>query len=324
MSGRERVNISGPQKLTNLLETLSRGILGKEHAIKQLITGLATGGHVLFEDVPGVGKTTLVKALARATGCSFKRIQCTPDLLPSDISGVSVYNHKTGEWNFQKGPVFTQILLADEINRTSPKTQSALLEAMQEKQVTADGITYPLEEPFLVIATQNPREYEGTYPLPESQLDRFTMRLSLGYPLPESEILLLKDLSREDLLERVKQVMVPGELVGIRKEIESVYVDSSLLEYITNLSAATREHENIALGISPRGSLHLIQCARARAYMEGRDYVLPDDIQELIYPVFGHRIILNQAVFFENVHVSPVLEEILSRVRVPGNVGDRW
>lgn len=284
---------------------------------------MAAGGHVLFEDVPGVGKTTLVKALAKATGCSFKRIQCTPDLLPTDISGVSIYNHKTGEWIFQKGPVFTQVLLADEINRTSPKTQSALLEAMQEKQVTADGITFTLEEPFLVIATQNPREYEGTFPLPESQLDRFTMRLSLGYPPPESEILILKDISRDDLLDRVEQVMAPEELGKIREETGKVYIDNSLLEYVTTLSTATREHENIALGISPRGSLHLIQCARSRAYMQGRDFVLPDDIQELIAPVFGHRLILNQAVFFENIDVSSVLKEIVSRVQVPGNVGER-
>ena len=316
-------NITGPQKLSKLVESLSRAILGKEKVITQLVTGLSAGGHVLFEDVPGVGKTTLVKALARATGCGFNRIQCTPDLLPTDISGVSIYNHKTGEWTFQKGPVFTQVLLADEINRTSPKTQSALLEAMQEKQVTADGITFTLEAPFLVVATQNPHEYEGTFPLPESQLDRFTMRLSLGYPPPNSEILLLKDITHDDLLERVEQVMTPDELIRVQEEAANVYIDNSLLEYVTNLSAATREHEKVALGISPRGSLHLTQCARARAYMLGRDYVLPDDLQELIHPVFGHRIILNQAVFFEDVNVESVMDEILAMVKVPGNVGER-
>lgn len=298
-------------------------ILGKDEVIKQLVTGLSAGGHILFEDVPGVGKTTLVKALARATGCVFKRIQCTPDLLPSDISGVSVFNHKTGEWTFQKGPVFTQILLADEINRTSPKTQSALLEAMQEKQVTADGTTFTLDDPFMVIATQNPREYEGTFPLPESQLDRFTMRLSLGYPPPESEIALLKNISGKEPLDLVEQVMDPGELSRIQKETGQVFISDGLLEYAANLAAATRDHEKIALGISPRGSLHLIRCAKARAYLLGRDYVLPDDIQVLFWPVFGHRIILNQAVFFEEVNTAAVLEEVLSRVRVPGNTGDR-
>jgi len=284
---------------------------------------LSAGGHILFEDVPGVGKTTLVKALARASGCAFSRIQCTPDLLPSDISGVSIFNHKTGEWSFKKGPVFTQILLADEINRTSPKTQSALLEAMQEKQVTADGITFKLDEPFMVIATQNPREYEGTFPLPESQLDRFMMRLSLGYPPVENEIDLLRDTPGEDLLERVEQVLDSEELLEIQRETGQVYISDSMLEYTTNLVSATRNHEKIALGISPRGSLHLIRCAKAWAYTQDRDYVLPDDVQELVLPVFGHRIILNQAVFFEEVNNESVLDEILNRVRVPGNIGER-
>ncbi len=315
--------VSGPRKLIQLVDTLSRAILGKEEIIKQLVTGLSAGGHILFEDVPGVGKTTLVKALAKATGCVFKRIQCTPDLLPTDISGVSVYNHQSGEWNFQKGPVFTQVLLADEINRTSPKTQSALLEAMQEKQVTVDGITFELDETFLVIATQNPHEYEGTFPLPESQLDRFTMRLSLGYPPPDSEIKLLRNISQDNPLDRVEQVIDPAELSAIRKEAGQVHVDDSLLDYVTRLSAATREHEKIALGVSPRGNLHLVRCARARAYAQNRDYVLPEDIQELFFPVYGHRVILNQAVFFEEENAKVILDEILARVRVPGNTGER-
>lgn len=298
-------------------------ILGKEKVIKQLVTGLFAGGHILFEDVPGVGKTTLVKALARASGCIFSRIQCTPDLLPSDISGVSIFNHKTGEWSFNKGPVFTHILLADEINRTSPKTQSALLEAMQEKQVTADGITFKLEEPFMVIATQNPREYEGTFPLPESQLDRFMMRLSLGYPPVESEMVLLKNTNREDLLELVEPVIDSGKLLEIQRKIGQIHVSDSLLEYAANLVSATRNHEKVALGISPRGSLHLLKCAKAWAYTQGRDYVLPDDIQEMVLPVFEHRIILNQAVFFEEANNTAVLDEILNRVRVPGSVGER-
>lgn len=314
---------SPPQKLQNLVDALAGVILGKEEPIRQLVTGLAAGGHILFEDVPGVGKTTLVKALAKATGCLFRRIQCTPDLLPSDITGVSVYNHQTGEWTFQNGPVFTQILLADEINRTSPKTQSALLEAMQEKQVTADGITRALNEPFFVIATQNPLEYEGTFPLPESQLDRFTMRISLGYPPTEEEIMMLGDLSLNNRLEHLDQVLKPEDLLCIQKEVEQVHMEKSLLAYITALSSATRNHEKIGLGVSPRGSLHLTRCARARAYLARRDYVLPDDIQELLFPVFMHRIIINQGMFFEDVNIKTILNEILNRVRVPGNTGAR-
>ncbi len=315
--------VSGPRKLQNLIEMLSRAVLGKEDVIKQLVVGLAAGGHILFEDVPGVGKTTLVKGLARSLGCDFRRIQCTPDLLPTDITGIPIYNMKSGLWNFQKGPIFTQVLLVDEINRTSPKTQSALLEAMEEKQVTIDGTTYPLAEPFFVLATQNPLEHEGTYPLPESQMDRFTMKLSLGYPSREEEVRLLQKGIHKKTWEYVEQVMETGELLNIQKEIEQVHVENNLLEYAAELSRATRVHENIALGISPRGTIHLVQCAMVHAYISNRDFVLPDDLQEVLRPVFMHRLVMERSSIFEEISLETLLEEMRSRVQVPGSTGSR-
>ena len=315
--------ISGPQKLQRLMQILSRAILGKDEIIEQLVTGIAAGGHILFEDIPGVGKTTLVKGLAIAIGCDFCRVQCTPDLLPTDITGVAIYNRKSGQWDFQKGPLFTQILLVDEINRTSPKTQSALLEAMEEKQVTADGTTYNLGEPFIVLATQNPLEYEGTFPLPESQLDRFAMKLSLGYPPKKEEVRFLGIGLRKNTWEYVEQVMDPQEFIKIQKEIEQVYVQENLLEYATELSIATRTHEKIELGISPRGTLHLVKCAMVKAYSANRDYVLPDDIQQQLLPVYGHRLVLDRSSFLEEIDAKMILTEILARVQVPGNKGGR-
>jgi len=270
-----------------------------------------------------VGKTTLVKGLAIAIGCDFRRVQCTPDLLPTDITGVAIYNRKSGQWDFQKGPLFTQILLVDEINRTSPKTQSALLEAMEEKQVTADGTTYNLGEPFIVLATQNPLEYEGTFPLPESQLDRFAMKLSLGYPPKKEEVRFLGIGLRKNTWEYVEQVMDPQEFIKIQKEIEQVYVQENLLEYATELSIATRTHEKIELGISPRGTLHLVKCAMVKAYSANRDYVLPDDIQQQLLPVYGHRLVLDRSSFLEEIDAKMILTEILARVQVPGNKGGR-
>ncbi len=314
---------SGPEKLHHLSLNLSRVIYGKEEAVAHLITGLSAAGHILFEDVPGVGKTTLVKGLARSIGCDFRRIQCTPDLLPTDITGVAIYNEKWGRWDFQKGPLFTQVLLVDEINRTTPKTQSALLEAMEERQVTVDGTTYTLPDPFFVLATQNPQDYEGTFPLPESQLDRFMMKLSLGYPPREEEVRLLNRGIREKTWEHAEQVMQPGEFLAIQKEIEQVHVSGSLLEYATDLSAATRSHEKIELGVSPRGTLHLIKCAMVRAYLSNRDYVLPDDIQLVLYPVYEHRLVMDRGTFWEETDAKAVLQDILARVSVPGNTGRR-
>ena len=317
------MELAGPEKLHKLVDTLSQVILGKEDVIKRMVVGLASGGHILFEDVPGVGKTTLIKALAKAIGCNFRRIQCTPDLLPSDITGVTVYNSKTGQWDFQKGPLFTQILLVDEINRTSPKTQSALLEGMEEKQVTLDGTTYYLEEPFLVLATQNPQEYEGTFPLPESQLDRFTMKLTLGYPPMQDEVRFLATGIRRQAWLDVEQVMDPADFLAVQKEIELVHVAHNLLEYAAALSNATRVHAKVELGISPRGTLHLVKCAMAMAYASNRDYVLPDDIQQVLFSVYKQRLVLDAKVFFEEVTAEAILKEVLARVRVPGNNGNR-
>lgn len=314
---------AGSEKLQNLAHTLSRVILGKEEVIKQLVIGLSSGGHILFEDVPGVGKTTLVKGLARAIGCDFRRIQCTPDLLPTDVTGVAVYNEKLGRWDFQRGPVFTQVLLVDEINRTTPKTQSALLEAMEEKQVTVDGTTYPLQEPFFVLATQNPLEYEGTFPLPESQLDRFIMKLTLGYPPKEEEIRLLHEGVHQKTWEFAEQVLTPEEYVKIQKEIEEVHVAENLLEYAADLSAATRVHEKIELGASPRATLHLVRCAMVNAYLANRDYVLPDDLQQILFSVYGHRLVVDRSMFWESVDIKGILQEIVSQVPVPGRTGRR-
>ncbi|ACB84034.1 AAA family ATPase [Natranaerobius thermophilus] len=308
-------------KLENLIDSLSQAILGKREIIRQLVIGISSNGHILFEDVPGVGKTTLVKGLAKAIGFRFRRVQCTPDLLPADITGVTVYNNKTGEWDFQAGPIFTQILLADEINRTSPKTQSALLEAMEEQQVTVDGTTRYLTEPFFVLATQNPQEYEGTFPLPESQLDRFAMKLTLGYPPKHEEKSLLNKFTYYEPLNYVENIMNPEELLKIQREIEQVYVDDSILEYATELSRESREHQQIELGISPRGTLHLIKSAKATACLAGRNFVLPDDIQEMIYPVYSHRLVINQAALLERLENEEVIQDIINKVRVPGNTG---
>lgn len=313
----------GANSLQSLINILSQAILGKEALIKHFLIGLAAEGHILFEDVPGVGKTTLVKGLAKAIGCEFKRIQCNPDLLPTDITGVTVYNDKTGEWEFQKGPVFTQILLVDEINRTSPKTQSALLEPMEEKQVTVDGTTYFLQDPFFVLATQNSHEYEGTFPLPESQLDRFIMRLSLGYPSKQHEISLLTKVIHTNPLNYIEQIMDPQDFLAIQREIQQVYVTDELLEYAADLSITTRNHEKVQLGISPRGTLNLIKCSKATAYICGRDFVLPDDIQEMFFPVCMHRLVVDQNMFLEHNDKEIILKDILSQVKVPGSAGRR-
>jgi len=312
---------TGLEKINCLMNTLNGVILGKAEIIKQLTMALLANGHTIIEDVPGVGKTTLVKALARALGCEFRRIQCTHDLLPADITGITVYHNRTGNWTFQEGPVFSQILLVDEINRASPKTQSALLEAMQEMQVTVDGRTYSLPEPFLVIATQNPQEYEGIFPLPESQLDRFTMRITLGYPARRDEINLLQKKRPERIPEEIEPILKVEEMIQIQEEVEKVHTAESLLNYATALSNATRKHRQVILGISPRGTLHLLNCARACAYLGGRDYVIPDDIQEVFFLVFGHRLVVDRTTFLEDIDEKSILQEVLETVPVPGNTG---
>ncbi len=299
-----------------VIENVERVIVGKRDAIELLMVALLSGGHVLLEDVPGVGKTMLARALAISLGLSFKRIQCTPDLLPNDITGVSIYNQKTGEFEFRPGPVFVNILLADEINRATPRTQSALLEAMQEEQVTADGVTRPLAPPFVVLATQNPIEYEGTFPLPEAQLDRFLMRVSLGYPSFADERQILRNLRREHPIESIEQVVDGERLLGLRRQIWEVHVDDSVGDYIVALIRATRDHPDISLGASPRGSLALFKTAQAQAAIAGRDYATPDDVKRLVRFTLAHRLILKPESELRGRTAEGVLKDILEQTEV--------
>ncbi len=296
---------------------VERVIVGKADSVAFSLIAVICRGHILIEDVPGVGKTVLTKAIARSIGCTFKRIQFTPDLLPTDVTGVSIYNQKTGNFEFRPGPVMSQIVLADEINRATPKTQSALLEAMEEAQVTVDGITHRLPVPFMVMATQNPIEYEGTFPLPEAQLDRFMMNISLGYPKASDEINILDSHQHHHPLEDLVQIMTAEELVHIQQQIRSVHVDPSIREYIVAISNATRNHQNIYLGVSPRGSLALFLAAQAFAAMHGRGYVIPDDIKLLAKPTLAHRIIATPAARVRAITSTVILDEILQSVPVP-------
>jgi MoxR-like ATPase len=305
------------ERLTANVENV---IVGKHHEVQLALIALLCQGHVLLEDVPGVGKTMLAKTIARSLGCSFKRIQFTPDLLPSDVTGVSIYNQKTGEFEYRPGPVLAQIVLADEINRATPKTQSALLETMEEKQVTVDRVTYPLPQPFIVLATQNPIEYEGTFPLPEAQLDRFLMRVSLGYPNRSEEIEVLSRQEQVHPLSTLKQVVPSNELTAAQQAIKSVHVDRLIKEYIVAVVSATRKHDDIYLGASPRGSLGLQSAAQARAAIMGRDYVIPDDIKALAESILAHRLILNPAARIRNADARSIVNEILRSTPVPGTV----
>jgi MoxR-like ATPase len=305
---------SAVQRVVNNVE---RVIVGKADAVAFSLIAVICKGHVLIEDVPGVGKTVLTKAIARSIGCTFKRIQFTPDLLPSDVTGVSIYNQKTGNFEFRPGPVMSQIVLADEINRATPKTQSALLEAMEEAQVTVDGISYRLPEPFMVMATQNPIEYEGTFPLPEAQLDRFLMSIKLGYPKPVDEINILDSHQHRHPLEDLAQIMSAEELVHIQVQVRTIHVDQSIREYIVAIANATRNHPNIYLGVSPRGSLALFRTAQALAAMRGRNYVIPDDIKLLAKPTLAHRIIVTPAARVRSITSDAALDEILQSIPVP-------
>jgi len=301
-----------------IAENVERVIVGKSREVRMVLVALLCRGHVLIEDVPGVGKTVLAKAIARSIGSTFKRIQFTPDLLPSDITGVNVFNQQTGRFEYRPGPVVAHIVLADEINRATPKTQSALLEAMEEGQVTVDGVTHPLPDPFVVLATENPIEYEGTFPLPEAQLDRFLIRISLGYPSRRGEIEMLSRQHYEHPLERLGQVATLEELRAAQEQIRHVYVDDLLKEYIVSLVEATRRHEDVYLGAGPRGSLALYNASRAWAAMQGRDYVIPDDVKELAEPTLAHRIIVNPAARMRNVDARAIVREVLGVVPVPG------
>jgi MoxR-like ATPase len=301
-----------------LIENVEKVIFGKHEVVEQTVICLLCHGHLLIEDVPGVGKTMLAKALARSIGGTFKRIQFTPDLLPSDVTGVSVFNQKTREFEFRPGPILSQIVLTDEINRATPKTQSALLEAMEERQVTVDGITYQTPKPFLVMATQNPIEYEGTFPLPEAQLDRFLMRVSLGHPAPKEEIAIMEAQQYVHPIEKTEQVVSTEELLQAQEEIKALYIDPLVKEYIVELVNASRKHPDAYLGASPRGSLALFKTGQARAMLEGRDYVTPDDIKALSQVTLAHRLIISPAARIKNVDARHIVDELLRSVPVPG------
>jgi MoxR-like ATPase len=292
-------------------------IVGKRKQLVLSLVAWLSGGHVLLEDVPGVAKTMLARALATSIGCQFGRIQCTPDLLPTDISGTSIFNQKTSEFEFRAGPVFTQILLADEINRATPRSQAALLEAMAEGRVTVDGKTHRLKPPFLVIATQNPVDHEGTFPLPEAQLDRFLMKFSLGYPTMEEELKMLELIEQTHPIDRLQAVATANELIAAQDRVRRVMVDPKVRQYLLQIVHLTRQHPDLALGGSPRATIALFRCGQAMAAIRGRSYVLPDDIKKIVAPVMAHRIIVRPESRLRKVTADAIVEEILSEIAVP-------
>jgi len=308
-------------------QSVSQVIIGKRNEVRLAVLGLLSRGHILIEDIPGVGKTMLAKALAKTVGCTFSRIQFTPDMLPSDITGVSLFNQKTREFEFRAGPIefefragpiMAQIVLADEINRATPKTQAALLEAMEEKQITVDGVTYPIGDPFMILATQNPIEYEGTFPLPEAQLDRFLIRIQLGYPTPSEELTVLSAQQYEHPLANLNQVVSLQELQAAQMAIREIYVAEEIKRYIVDLGNASRQHADVYLGSSPRGSLALFRTAQARAAMAGREYVIPDDVKALAEVTLAHRIIVGPAARIKDITSRTIVQDLLNSVPVPG------
>jgi len=301
-----------------IVDNIERVIVGKRSAVQLTVLGLLCQGHMLIEDVPGTGKTVLAKSISRSVGCRFQRIQFTPDMLPTDVTGVSVFNQKTREFEFRPGPIHAQIVLADEINRATPKTQSALLEAMEERQVTVDGQSHLLEPPFMVLATQNPIEYEGTFPLPEAQLDRFLLRIQLGYPQKDEEIEILDRQQFVHPIEKLKQVVSVEELLVVQKAIKEIYIDPLVKEYIVEVVRRTRVHPDVYLGASSRGALAIYRLCQARAGLLGRDYVLPDDVKVLAEPALGHRIIVGPAARIKDVEPVAIVQNILENLPVPG------
>ena len=300
-----------------IIGNVERVIVGKRRQIILSLVSWLCEGHVLLEDVPGVAKTMLARALARSVGCDFKRIQCTPDLLPTDVTGASIFNQKTAEFEFRPGPIFAQIVLADEINRATPRTQAALLEAMAEGRVTVDGVTHELKPPFLVIATQNPVDHEGTFPLPEAQLDRFLMRFSLGYPTMDEELRMLEMLQFRHPLETIEPVVAAAELVACQRAVREVRVDEKIRRYLAGIVQATREHDDLALGASPRASIALFRTSQALAAIYGRPFVQPDDVKRVAAPVLTHRLILKPESRLRKITTAAVVEEILGQVPVP-------
>jgi MoxR-like ATPase len=301
-----------------ILDNVQKVVIGKEAEVRLALICLLCQGHLLIEDVPGVGKTTLARSIAKSTGCDFKRIQFTPDILPSDVTGVSIYSQRNGDFEFRAGPIMAQIVLADEINRATPKTQSALLEAMEEHRVTVDGVTRDLPSPFMVLATQNPIEYEGTFPLPEAQLDRFLMRVHLGYPSTTDEVLMMDSQQVSHPVESLQQVSDPTEINAVQRSVKEIYVDPLIKQYIVSLVDMTRQHESVYLGASPRGSLALYRTCQARALLDGRDYVIPDDVKELAYTTLGHRVIVSPSARVKSIASSDIILGCLDRVPVPG------
>ena len=304
------------QRVDAVVANVERAIFGKHHEVELAVVAMLCRGHILIEDVPGTGKTVLAKSLARSLGCTFRRIQFTPDLLPSDITGVAIYNQRTQTFEFRAGPVISQIVLADEINRATPKTQSALLEAMDERQVTVDGTTHPLPEPFLVFATQNPVEYEGTFPLPEAQLDRFFLRLELGYPSQKEEVRILDAQRIAHPVDSLEQVMTEADLLQAQTIARDVHLAEGVKTYVVSVVSATRSHPDVYLGASPRGSLALARAAQAYAAIQGRDYVIPDDVKALAGPTLAHRLILQPQARLKDLAATTVIAEVLASVPV--------
>jgi MoxR-like ATPase len=303
--------------LNDIVENMEKVIIGKRDTVELVIISLLCNGHVLIEDVPGVGKTSLVSALAKSIDSTFKRIQFTPDIMPTDITGFSIFNGNTGEFEYRPGSIMSQIILADEINRTSPKTQASLLEVMEENQVTVDGITYKVPQPFMVLATQNPVEYIGTYPLPEAQLDRFFMKISIGYPLPEEEKRILSNLQLENPIESLNPVIDSNEIIFLQQDVKNVYLDGSIRDYIVEIIGQTRNHPDILLGSSPRGSISLFKASQAWAYYNNRNYVIPDDVKKMAIPVLSHRIVLSQEARIKRLSSEGILNNIIENIRIP-------
>jgi MoxR-like ATPase len=307
-----------------LIENVSRVIIGKQNEVRLIVIGFLCQGHILLEDVPGVGKTVMAKAMAASIGARFRRIQFTPDMLPSDVTGVSIFNQRSNEFEFRAGPIFAQIVLTDEINRATPKTQAALLEAMEEGQVTVDGTTYNLKSPFLVMATQNPIEYEGTFPLPEAQLDRFIARVHLGYPAPAEEITMLESQQYAHPLEETQQVVSLEELLQAQQAVREIYSNYDIKQYIINLVGATRVHNDVYLGSSPRGALALFRTSQALAAIEGRDYIIPDDVKVMAEATLAHRIILGPSARIKEISSRSIVQQIVAGTPIPGaTVGAR-